>query len=282
VDRYSENEDRAQQGDLGVFSTRDPGYLPLEVHHLAELAVGGVSDPLDSYFGFEILKRVTVGPRPRYAMTSIELPFDGAPAERASRATALAKAEELRRALDEAPERFEEFQRIHCCEGVERWTRGRGDLGVSNALDELTFGQVAPKPLLYGNAYLLVKRLDPSALPPEKPRLAEIPLPSEPNYDELLKHNDGTQLAGATRSLLQALEAGSQLGPETTRLLAETLGRLADTLERQGKDRVAVRASIHAALALLEGRLSSDEFSRFETFSRRWVIQQMMPPTLAH
>jgi hypothetical protein len=282
VDRYSESKDRAQHGDLGVFSTRDPGYQPFEVYRLAGLAVGEVTGPIDTYWGFEILKRVAVVPRTPYAMTTIELPFDNSPAERAaSQAQALAKAEELRRALDLAPNRFEEFQRIHCCEKVDRWTRGRGDLEVTNALDELSFGQIAPKPLLHLSTYLLIKRLDPGALPLEKPRLTEIPLPSEPNYDELLKHNDGTQIAGAARSLVEALKRGSELDPGAMRSIAETLGQLAGTLEHQAEDRAAVRASTYSALAVLESRLSAEQFSVFKTLSRRWAVQQMMPPTLA-
>jgi hypothetical protein len=278
AERYSESAERFQQGDIGVFSTRDPAYLPLEVRRLALLEIGGVTGPHDSCYGYEILKRSAVSPRQAYAATMIELPFDSAPAARpASQAQALAKARELLRTLETAPERFEEFQSGYHKQRVERWTRGRGDPALTRALDSLSFGRVAPEPILYASSYFLAKRLDPSTLPPEKARLTEIPSPREPNYEELLKYNDGTQIADAARSLVQALETKSGLAAIARRSIAETLGQLASTLERHPGDRAAVRAAIDSTVTLLEKRLSADQFALFEHFSRRWAVSQFMP-----
>jgi hypothetical protein len=277
ADRYTESAERLQHGDFGVYSTLDPAYLPIEVYRLSRLAVGEVTGPHDSCFGFEILKRVPVAPREAYAMAAIELPFDGSRNGRdASLATARTKAEQVHHELGRSPERFEELQRSHRSERIERWTRGRGDPELTQALDALSFGGIAPKPLLYGNAYVVLKRLDPRALPPEEPRLAEIPLPSEPNYAELLKYNDGAQVADAARSLVRAVER-SKLPPAVTRRIAQTLHELAATLEREPYDRSGVRAAIEAALTVLESRLSADDFALFESFARRWAIQQVMP-----
>jgi hypothetical protein len=279
AERYSESAERLQQGDIGVFSTRDPGYLPLEVHRLARLEVGEVTGPHDSCYGYEILKRSAVSPRQAYAATMIEIPFDSTPTQRAtSQAQALSKAREMLRTLEAAPHRFDEFQSGYHQNRVERWTRGRGDPELTRALDPVPFGRLAPEPILYSSSYFLAKRLDPSALPPEQPRLTEIPSPREPNYYELLKYNDGAQIADAARSLGQALQTNAGLAAGSTRSIAATLGQLASTLERQPADHVAARAAIDSTLAVLEQRLSADQFALFKQFSRRWAVSQFMPP----
>jgi hypothetical protein len=278
VERYSESADKSQHGDIGVYSTRDPGYMPVEVQRLARLKVGEVTGPIDGPAGFEILRRVPVTPRTEYAMAMIELGFELDPAAReASQASALGKAEAMRRVLEAEPERFEEFQTNHCCERIDRWTRGRGDPTLADALDAIPVGTIAERPLLFKDRYLLVKRLDPSALPPEKPRLSELPNPSEPDYEALLRHNTPKNIAGATRSLVKALEQSSELTPDTTRSISETLGQLATSLEQNLEDRANARTNVRSTLAALESRLSAEQFGVFKRFASRWYVRRMMP-----
>jgi hypothetical protein len=247
--------------------------------HLARLKVGEVTGPIDSPYGFEILRRVPVTVRTEYAKTAIELGFDADPAAgEASQASILRKAEAMRRVLTDQPERFEEFQTRYCCEHIERWTRGQGDPTLTRALDAIALGQIAERPLLFQSKYLLLKRLDPSALPPEKPRLSELPNPSEPDYEALLRHNAPKTIAGATRSFVKELPPSSELTPDTTRIIAETLGQLATALEHNAEDRASARANVYSTLAALEGRLSADQFGQFKRFASRWVIRRMMPP----
>ena len=279
VERYSENVDRARHGDLGVYSTRDPEYLPVEVHHLSQLEIGEVTGPVDSRFGFEILKRVPVTPRAEYAMTAIELPIDITTGDlEASRAQAQEQAEAMRRELEDTPERFEALQKKYCCERIRRWTAGRGDADLSRALDALSIGEIAPKPLFHENAYLVVRRLDPSSLPPEAPRLTELPNPSEPDYDALMKYNSGKNIAGATRAFVEAVQTSVEFTPEATSSISKMLDALATSLETHSDDRVAVRDNIYTTLAMLESELSADQFSRFKSFGRKWAVRQMMPP----
>lgn len=283
VDRYSENIDRIYQGDLGVYSTRDPEYLPVEVHRLAQLKVGEVTGPIDSRVGFEILKRVPIAKRQEYAMTTIELPFDVRPTEReASEAAALKKAEAVRRTLDEEPARFQEFQGIHCCDRIHRWTRERGEIELTRALDALSFGEIAQKPLQRGPAFILLKRLDPSTLPPEKPRHTELPNPSEPDYDALLKYNGGQHIAEAARRFVDAVRASSEFTPSATERISQTLGQLAGYLEQNADDHSATRATVASTLKALESQLGAEQFGRFKTFGQKWVIRQMMPQGPEH
>lgn len=279
VEQYSENVDRASHGDMGVYSTRDPAYVPVEIHRLASLAVDEVTGPFDSRFGFEILKRVAVRPRREYAMTAIELTSSGdAPGPDAARAEAVKLAEEVLRMLKVAPARFQEFQRNYCCDRVQRWTSGRGDAELTRALDHLSFGQITDKPILQGRGYLLMKRLDPSALPPEAPRQWEVPNPSDPDYDAIARASDGPQLAAAARSFMRDARDGARLSSDAVQTTTKTIDHLAAYLEQNEGDHLIVHSTIVSALGSLEAQLGPEQFGRLEAFGRRWIIRQMMPP----
>jgi hypothetical protein len=278
VDRYSENMDRASHGDMGVYSTRDPGYMPAEIHRLAAIEVGAVTGPVDSRFGFEILKRVAVVPRAEYAMTAIELTStSGAPDPDEARADALKLAESVLRELKATPSRFQEFQRSYCCDRVQRWTSGRGDVGLTRALDRLSFGQTTDKPILHGVGYVLMKRLDPSTVP-EAPRQWEVPNPSDPDYDAIARSNNGPQLASAARSFMRAVRESSAFSPDTVRTATSTLDHFAAYVEQNQVDQTAVHSTIASAMGSLKAELGPEQFGRLEAFGRRWIIRQMMPP----
>jgi hypothetical protein len=278
VDRYSDNLDRASHGDLGVYSTRDPGYLPAEVLALSGLKLGEVAGPIDSRFGFEILQRVAPVPRKEYAMTAIEVAVGGNPGDKATAmAEALKVAQGLLRELEIAPDRFQEFQKNYCCDRIQRWTAGRGDVALSDALDHLSFGEISRQPIVRPAGYMLMKRLDPSAHP-EPPRRFDVPNPTDPDYDDIALTLEREQLAAATRAFIGAVRAGAAFNPATVQTIAERLDELARYLEHNEVDHVIARSTLHAALASLEAELGGEQFGRFKAFGRRWVIQQMMPP----
>jgi hypothetical protein len=279
VDRYSENTDRKRAGDMGVYSTRDPEYLPKEILHLSRLEIGQVTGPLDSPVGFEILKRIPVVPRTEYAMTSINLPLEAGPTEPdASHMKALATAQEVRRTLAAEPHRFEELQNIHCCDRIQRWTDGRGDDGLSRLLDTLAFDEISPEPVLQGGEYLLVKRLEPGRLPAEKPRNTELPNPSEPDYEALLKYNaDGRRIAAASRELMEKVQSSGGFARDANEIIAKALGNLATQAEEHPDDHAVVRAAIRATLAALEGELGTARYHSFTAFGREWIKSRLMP-----
>jgi len=284
VERYSENADRSRKGDMGVYSTLDPGDWPAEVRQLARLAVGEVAGPVDSRVGFEILTRVPVVPQKAYAMTSIKVPIvngpmgeDPAELEEA-RVRALETVEGVRLALVAHPEQLKEFQNKYCCDRAQRWVEGRGQPELTQLLDTLAFGQIAKEPILLGGDFLLVKRLDPARLPPEKPRLAELPLPSEPDYEALLQYNsEGLKVAAASRGLVEKINNSGGLTPDAAGIVAKALEELAARAEQLPADRGAVRAAVHAMLASLERELGADRYKAFMDFGREWIKGQLMP-----
>jgi hypothetical protein len=279
VARYSENGDRVNNGEIGVYSTRDPAYMPVEVHRLAGIKVGEVTGPIDSRFGFEILTRVPASPRTEYAMTAIELrPDSNAGDPDGAMAKALNVTKGVLRELRAAPNRFRRFQQTFCCDRVQRWTGGRGDIDLTRALDRLSLGEIAHEPILHAGAYLVMKRLDPRTLPPEPSRLLEVPAPSDPDYEVIASNTDGAHLAAGARAFIGAVRASSAFPTGAMKTIADTLDHLADYLEQNEIDRVTARSTIHSTLASLENQLGTEQFGRLEAFGRRWVIRQIMPP----
>lgn len=277
VDRYSENADRASHGNMGVYSTRDPEYLPIEIAHLADMKVGETSEPIDSRFGFQILKRVpAVAGLTTYAMAAIELRFDGSPGDQDA-ARALQKAQTVLRELKAAPDRFQDFQQTYCCDRVQRWTKYRGDSELTAALERLEPGRIAREPLLHGAGYLIVKRLDPRTLPPEAPRLFELPHPTEPDYEAILKNNDGAHIAAAARAFAAVVQGTPALSPEATKTIVDTVDQVASYLEQNGANSSATRGTVLSAMASLNGRLDAVQFSQLKSLGRRWILRQMMP-----
>jgi hypothetical protein len=279
VTQYSDNEDRAIQGDLGVYSTQDPGYLPLEVDGLSRVKIGEIYGPIDGRLGFEILRRVPVGPRDEYAMAAIEVALDTRlPDEVTAVKQAGTEIAKLQQILASDPEKFEDLRRIRRSEKVRRWTYPKGDLALTRALGQLSLGQIAPEPVRYGMALLIVKRLDPKKLPPEPARLTELPNPSDPDYDALIGFNNGPQLAAAARAFvaeLRGMRAGLQ--PKALDIIATTLDKLSADLDGSQADSASARTTIHAAFASLQRRLEADAYSKLLAAGREWVVQQMMP-----
>lgn len=278
VERYSDNADRASHGDLGVYSTRDPGGLPAEVQVLAALRVGDVADPIDSRFGFEILRRVPVVPRKAYAMTAIEVVTGDGFSNRASAmAEALKIARGIRLELKSAPQRWDEFQTNYCCAQVQRWTRGRGDNKLSDVLDGLAFGEIAPEPIERPAGYILIKRLDPAGLPPES-RLFEVPNPSDPDYAVLASTVPRQQVVALARAFIGAIGAKHLFTGATAAKVKDVLEKLAAYLEQNEVDNVATASTLRSTLASLENQLDKRDVDKLETFGRRWIVSQMMPP----
>jgi hypothetical protein len=281
VAQHSDNVDRAIQGNMGVYSTHDPGYLPHEVDALSRMKVGEIYGPIDSRVGFEILKRVPAPAEPpkEYAMTAVEVALDTSlPDEETAVNQARTVVTQMQQILAADPTQFEELQRLQRSEKVRRWTYPKGDLAVTQALDKLSPGQIASEPVRQGMALVILKRLDPQALPPEPARLTELPNPSDPDYDALIGFNSGTQLAAAARAFVGELRGkGAGLEPKAIDVIAANFDKVAAYLEQNQADPAAARTTIHAAFASLEQQLGADAYRKLIAAGRKWVIQQMMP-----
>jgi hypothetical protein len=278
IGQYSDNADLDQAGDMGAFSTRDPEYLPLEVKILGDLRTGDVAAPLDSRFGFEVIRRVELKPRPAYAMTAIELQFDPTTTEgRTSQAQVRRRAGEFASKIASDATLFETLQAENCCKRVWRWMQGRGPVGFGAALEAIRVGEVATEPILWDQFYLIPRRLDPARQPPEPPQLTELPQPERPDFEALIAFNDGNAIAGMARSLLDAVQSQTRVAQSTKTSVEQVLKTLATSLERDAKDTDARRALIRDALKSLASKLTQRDYADFTKFAADWAVSQMMP-----
>lgn len=178
VERHSEHPDKANGGDMGTWSVREPTHYPRGIQALRALPIGGVHRPIESHLGFEIVQRTEAPPRGTYAIEAIKLAFQ--PGDQASRQAALQRAEELVSMLALEPSRFDELRRQYCCEGAERWVEGREEPGLTPVVRNLAFGNVSAEPAPQFLNIVIPRRVDPSKLPPEPEPQYEIPAPEQP------------------------------------------------------------------------------------------------------
>lgn len=165
VEKYSEDPDREQDGDIGLWSNREPTPYGRQIEVLVGLGEGGVSDPIDTAEGIEIVQRTDAHPRASYAASSIKIWFDdGLPeGNEHSRAHAMARARAIARVIKADPSRFASFQREYCCVQPERWTAGRAPPGLTAVLDHLAVGQIAADPIVVFPQVTIAQRLDTSS-----------------------------------------------------------------------------------------------------------------------
>lgn len=173
VARYSEHRDAARGGDFGSWSTHEPAGYPREIETLAGLAVGEIAEPIETRFGFQIIRRTKNRPRQRYAVTKLQLRFDterSAP-DPASKPIVFQRAQALAKTLQADPARFGPLQQELGCTEVWEVIEGRQLPALELGLARLVPGQIADQPIEDGEVeYLIPKRLDVSLLPPTPER----------------------------------------------------------------------------------------------------------------
>jgi hypothetical protein len=222
VERYSEHRDAEEGGDLGLLSTLASKAFPREVEILSELPVNGVSGPVDSLFGFEVLQRTPVRERKEYAMTAIGIRFeldvpDTAPN---SRASASRLATELAAQIRQDPTRFEALQGQYCCRGVTRFSEGRAFPGVARAFEHMAIGEVAGVPIEAAGQFVIPRRLQ---LDDDAPLPASVDLdfagPLDAAY--LLSHMDSPTARAQLAEVLAQVIASQNLDGERAAHLRE-------------------------------------------------------------
>jgi hypothetical protein len=280
VAEFSESADRAQGGDMGVWSVQDPGFMPREVEHLATLAEGATSEPIDTAPGFTILQRVPVTSRSTYAMRALRFPFDPTLPEGTphSRAAAAHEATLFARAVREAPDQFDRMLREQCCDEVVQWTEGRGPVSVTPLLASLRFGEVASAPVESPSelAYLIPERVDPrSAQPLPAPRF-ELATAGAPDVETIVRTTDHISLARSARLLRDELPRRITLTAAQQQSFVAATNRLATAFETEPDVEATKVETWRAALAEIRRFLSEPEFSKFESSLNGWVTEKLM------
>jgi hypothetical protein len=169
VDQYSEHRDAARAGDFGTWSTHELTGFPREIETLAALQIGEIAAPIDTRFGFQIIRRTPDPPRQRYAMRRLQLRFDSdrADADPSSKPAQLRHAQTLAQRLQRDPTSFDALLQRFCCTDVLEVVAGRSLPALEAALDLLAPGQIAGQPIDdVAVEYLIPQRVGLDALPP--------------------------------------------------------------------------------------------------------------------
>lgn len=271
VERYSENADVAQLGDMGVWSVQDPGFMPREIEQLSALGIGEVSDPLDSVFGFEILLRVAPTERPRYAMTAIAIPFDPALEGDGERSFTRVwqVARDLAESLRKDPSQFEALQKKYCCSENQSWTLGRGPVGLVPVLDKLAFGAIAGEPLRGEGLVWIPKRLDPASVPEEPGPRYELPNPRAPDFDRMIRDAEGHGLVAMTHLFAAEVKRAVHFEGSAATEVPKRLDALAAIFDKNLTDPAARVRAFHQMLSDMK-TLLGPQYGQFEAFMNEW------------
>ncbi|HKO50187.1 MAG TPA: peptidylprolyl isomerase [Polyangiaceae bacterium] len=195
VQRHSDHIDAARDGDFGSWSAREPSPLPSVIEVLQGLAIGQISDPLDTPFGFQIIRRTPSRSRQQLAMETIQMRADAALANADPRSVSSVSKQlrEVGKTVSRFPAQFAQYQKSHCCEGREQWQEGRGLVGAELALKSAEPLRWEPVTLEPG-VLALVKRVVPDAsVQPTRVQLG-LPEPRVPDLSYFFSETNGSSL----------------------------------------------------------------------------------------
>lgn len=271
VEKYSDNVDVNQHGDIGVWSTHHPVNRGPLIEALLAVPIGGVTEPVDSLEGFQILKRRTLEEREIFSATYVYVGYL-APEQRAG---AESTARELVEILRKQPDRFPKLQSKFCCNGVQTWRRGRGPGAAVEAFlrtlapDELGLGAVETP---FG--FYLVRRLSPMGDPESVPVQTTLPEPPEPNLSRLVEYVVPTALAKSLSAISDTLPRTLRLPEQKAKHVQSLLSGLSSELTYLPPAKRG--AAVDGFWAKLEHELSPADVQAFRRFVMDHVKQRLM------
>ncbi|HEY8927458.1 MAG TPA: hypothetical protein VIU64_23915, partial [Polyangia bacterium] len=113
--------------------------------------------------------------------------------------------------------------------------------------------------------------------PPER-RQFEVPAPRDPDYELLAASARKDQIVAVARDFARALGAKALLDGKGTATVMKVIDELVAYVEQNDANGVATVSTLRGTLASLEAALGKRDFDKLESFGRRWIISQMMPP----
>ena len=281
VRAHSEHSDAQRGGDIGVWSNQEPTHLTRELLALEQLPLGGISAPIDTYLGFQVVIRDPVRPRTRYAMAAIELGYDPTAPESTprSRRRVQENAVAIARELRGDPTQFARYQSTYGSSEVEQWSRGRGPVGIADVLDRLEVGETAPTATEVDSAFLIPRRVDPAVLGSPPIPLLELPNPGPLEVLGLLRTGQPGVVARFCREVGRT--AGEKLGLRGLRLeqFAAQHAAWADAYE--GATGAVQRAEVtESALDELRGLLGHEAYARYQTLLSTRLEAEVLAPAV--
>jgi len=156
----TDHEDHVQHPVMTVHS-RDTGLIP---HAIAQLAVGGVSQPIATEFGIYLLRRTPLASETErtYGASFVRIPYSrhassGPPS---SRHAAGQTAARLAAQVANDPNKLADIQSARCCTFTEVWTTDRDAPALVERIARLAVGETARQPVEARGAYWIVRRIE--------------------------------------------------------------------------------------------------------------------------
>lgn len=260
IETLSEHRDVAQGGDLGVWSSQEPTPVPSEISALAGLAVGEISEPIETPLGTELVQRTPVTPRARVAMSAIKLRFDpqAAPDHRSSRESVLASAQAIVAHLRQEPERFAQWHKQYCCAEPEVWSEGRGDGELTALLEATPIGAIAERAIAVDQNIVIAKRIEPF----DPPEVAfDPPSPGEPDLEYLVRNVPASNAKRYLLTLAGAVEQRVTLTDAQRGIVEDVHRQLADEIAAMNGDERT--DALYAAQVKLHDKLGDTLFESY-------------------
>ena len=279
VRSYSDNPDRVQTGDIGLWALDEPADEPRELEELGRLDAGAISNPLESQLGFEILERTEATNRPRFAMQTVQIKFDATKpdSDEQSKASALTLARSLALQLHSDPASFDLLRQrlLHGAPDVDTRARSRRREPARRA-PGYQRGRVRADCLRM--VLLHPEEIDAAIVQGPEPTLLELPTPNAPNLDAMVLYGTGRGLAARTRAMAKLAVSALAFGAEQTAEMSRLLEALAAYFEKnagpqEGPGRVE---RMHATLDSLRVALGQAGFDQFQSFLLSWAREGLM------
>jgi hypothetical protein len=255
----SDGNSRLIGGEIGPWSTTDPGDEGRVVALLSRMKVGEIGRPLETPAGFRILQRTESIPVRQYTVHEISLAYGDA-ANRGSghpstRAQALAKLAEIAARLKRDRRLFSRYSHELCCTELLTWRGARGDPRLIAALSRAKADDiVGPVEFAEANRVGLYQLVD-SQLGTQGHRAVDSAIfwPRTPDVEDFVLHADNAALAQVAANLTNNLEftGGTE---EEKQKLREYMGALSRrlTTSATSSERVEAvkqtRASVYTLL----------------------------------
>jgi hypothetical protein len=270
---YSEDLDSFRRGRMGTWSSREPGGNSISIEVLTGLLPGQVSDPIDTRFGFQVIKRIDDDSRrPEFAMRQVRIDYNSAVPE--SELRARADAEQIAAELAIDPKKFDSFRAEHCCSDVDRWADGHGSAVLTAVLESLSFGAIAEHPIPTWGSYVIPQRLDPALLDVQEPISFDLPSPMSVDVETAVAIGSPKQLVAELKNV-RNLFGSLRLKPKEQVSVGQALDAFQSEIAAAGTESER-RVAYRKALLLMYTSLSEASYGRVTDAIQRWLAARTL------
>jgi hypothetical protein len=273
VARFSEHWSVQDSGALGSWSTLEASPFPVQLDLLGRAAAGEIVGPVETRFGYEVLRRVPAATETQIPVTSIVLRFSGSQSAEASEVSVHELAKRVSDQLMLDPGQFEALQAKFCCKGVVEVVReGSGNPGVARTVRGLKPNEIAREPIRDVSSWMIPRRLDAAALTRSAALNVELPTPQSPDQNHWIRTSHDVELVQAFATIARHASGELNLEPQVAEALTRTLDLRGKLTGLNATERVALVFQTEAAARNVLGT----HLDAFRKLENRYIEQQLL------